>query len=535
LSTSSTSWGWLAALPRALRGDVVVHVIDRASDTMQRFAAAPAAKGAGETGGRRVLSATLDERDVTVALSGTCDGDGIAALWDGIVNLAREREQLQRDLEGMYPTSLALLEEASMWGDVLPTLPTGSTEQEVAEIGTRALIVAASAERVLYLRWRPEQDECETLVHMVADGGGARPRSAPPPEPSRFRPGNGLVGQALHGTGAAILARVDELAEVDGPERLANREVIAVPVRYGTEGNTRTLGVLLLIDKIASSYAAGTELSSHETKLAHAVAAMLGSVLGTRRVAELGKELETAREIHRQIQTQDRAAVPGFEIAGCNRACGTVGGDYFDFVSMPDGRTFAALMDVSGHNLASGMLMVSARTSLRVLARRLSCPAEILTELADTMHEDLVRTERFITVAGAALRPQSRQLEVVNAGHLDTLVLRAANGAIEAFASEDVVLGFLPGTRYQARRVDLAPGDLVLLYTDGVVETCDGAEEMFGTERLFEVLRRHRGASAEAVVGAVLDAVDAFRGAASATDDVTLLAIKVGTDGGRER
>lgn len=505
---------------------------------MQRFGAEGASLARPVNGvavaadaGRRLLSATIDEREVIVSVAGHGDADGLVALWDGMVGMAREREQLQRDLEGMYPTSLALLEEASMWGDVLPTLPTGKTEEDVAEIGARALIVASGAERVLYVQWRPEAGECEVLVHIVADPG-ARPRKEEQPEPRRFVPRHGLVAQALRGNGAAILALVGELGQIDGPESLATREIIAVPVRYGASGDVHTLGVLLLMDKIANSYTVNTELSSQETKLAHAVAAMLGSVLGTRRVAELGKELETAQEIHRQIQTASSVTIKGFDTAGCNRACGTVGGDYFDFVPMADGRTFAALMDVSGHNLASGMLMVSARMSMRVLASRLTSPSTVLTELAQVMFDDLVRTERFISAVGVALAPNSRRMELVNAGHLDTLVWRATSGEIEAFASDDVVLGFLAGTTYHARTVDLEPGDLVLLYTDGVIEACDGAQEMFGSERLYDVLRSHGGGAAEEVLAAVLREVDAFRGATPWADDVTLLAIKV--DGSSE-
>lgn len=528
MNTSITKLSWLAALPRAVRGDVVVHVIDRASETVQRFAASGASSvPLGDVqSDDSALRATIDEHEILLSPPVPDAGDGVAELLAGVIELAREREELQRDLEGMYPTSLALLEEASMWGDVLPTLPTGKSEEEVAEIGARALIVAASAERVLYVRWQPDADLCEVLVHVVADGAGSHPRSAPVPEDGRFTPGVGLIGRALRGNGAALLARVDELAVIDGPEALASREVIAVPVRYGAAGNTHTLGVLLVMDKVANSYAAHTELSSPETKLAHAVAAMLGSVLGTRRVAELGKELETAQEIHRQIQTASSVAVAGFDIAGCNRACGTVGGDYFDFVPMPDGRTLAALMDVSGHNLASGMLMVSARMSLRVLASRLTAPGDILTELSQVMYEDLMRTERFISAAGVALAPNSSRVEVVNAGHLDTLVWRAATGAIEAFDSDDVVLGFLADTRYQGRTLHLAPGDLLLLYTDGLTEACDASETMFGQERLAAVLHRHGGGSAEDVLAAVLGAADAFRGSVPWADDVTLVAIK---------
>src|SRR5690606_26768990 len=177
----------------------------------------------------------------------------------------------------------------------------------------------------------------------------------------------------------------------------------------GVGDGARTLGVLLVMDGFASDGGTADEepKRQHEMKLADAMAVMLGSVLGTRRVAAAGKELETARTIHRQIQAPSSVDVPGFEVFASNQPCGTVGGDYFDFVPLADGRTLAAVMDVSGHNLASGMLMVSARTSLRLLADRYGCPARVLTELARAIHGDLLRTERFISAVGVALAPGS--------------------------------------------------------------------------------------------------------------------------------
>jgi len=515
---------WLRALPRALRGDVVVEVVDPHSGGVQRFGAVPEA-GTVAAAGRRVLSAAVDDCQVKISL----DSDSAEAevLCRELMALARERRQLQRDLEEIDPTSVKVLEEASIW-DELRQLQKGKTEREVAEIGVRALVTRAGVRRGLFVRWSTELGQCQSLVHVTMDRPGSLPRTVPLPQPVTFVPGFGLVARALYGSGAAVRAAAEGLREVDGPERLAQRELLALPVRFGEEADAHTLGVLLVMDGFTTQAEGSPEREAeleHETKLTDAMALMLGSVLGARQVAEQGKELETAQEIHRQIQTASTVAVPGFDIAGCNRACGTVGGDYFDFVAMPDGRTLAAVMDVSGHNLASGMLMVSARMSLRVLAGSLASPAAIVSKLGEALHEDLTRTERFISSVVVALAPDSPDVEVVNAGHLDTLV-RRADGSIEAWASDDVVLGFVAGVRYQGRSLTLRPGDLLLLYTDGLVEATDTGETMFGTERLTEVLRAQGTGSANDAVAAILQAVDTFRGSAQRSDDVTLVAIR---------
>src|SRR6185503_19974826 len=110
------------------------------------------------------------------------------------------------------------------------------------------------------------------------------------------------------------------------------------------------------------------------------------------------------------------------------RTCGAVGGDYYDFVPMAGGGSLAVLADVSGHTLASGLLMVCARTALRVLAARHDRVVAVFDELTTALHDDLARTERFISAIGVALLPGERRLQVVNAGHCPALVHRARTG-----------------------------------------------------------------------------------------------------------
>jgi len=525
----------LSALPRAVRGDVVVKVKERGSKRATTFTAGRRSRAKARRR-RRVLRAVVGDREV--AASVPADARDLIDLWQALIGLLGEREQLRADLEGIDPTSVKVLEEASIWDELRELqhdVVEERTEEKVAETGLKALVRAASVRRALYVRWHSDIKECEVLADVVMDRVGGLPVAVRPTEPSTFVRAGGIVDRALAGNGTTV--RVDDLSAlgaIDGPERLATRCVFAVPVRYGVGDGARTLGVLLVMDGFASDGGTADEepKRQHEMKLADAMAVMLGSVLGTRRVAAAGKELETARTIHRQIQAPSSVDVPGFEVFASNQPCGTVGGDYFDFVPLADGRTLAAVMDVSGHNLASGMLMVSARTSLRLLADRYGCPARVLTELARAIHGDLLRTERFISAVGVALAPGSRRIEVVNAGHLDTLVLRAADRSIESLAGDDVVFGFVRGVRYSARPVELQPGDVVLLYTDGVIETTNADGEMFGNERLADTLRACAGRPPAELVASVLHEVDRFRGATPIIDDVTVLAIRAAPEEG---
>lgn len=442
-----------------------------------------------------------------------------------------DKAQVERDLESMVPSSLNLLEEVAMVGETMPKLSAGRSEEEIAELGLSAFVVAAHVERALYVRVDRARGVAEVLVHVLReDRGGPTPVPVVVPYggDGTVLEDDGLVWRAARCTGGALLeTRVEHAGgwAAGSPEALAADQVLAAPVRYGDGESARTLGVVMVMDKRPSRYSSVTTMGSEECKLAEAMAAMLGSVLGARRVAELGKELELANAIQRQILPERSVEVPGFDVAGACLPSGAVGGDYYDYLAMADGRTLAVVADVSGHNLASGMLMVAARASLRVLAAEERSPQAIFDRLAAALFSDLTRTERFITAMGVALAPGSHSVEMVSAGHCDALVCRAS-GAVEHVAGPGPIFGFVSGARHETRRIELQPGDTVLLYTDGITECCNPAGEMFGVDRLSAVVARSAAGSADAVLAAILSAVQGFADPAAGRDDVTAVVIR---------
>jgi sigma-B regulation protein RsbU (phosphoserine phosphatase) len=253
---------------------------------------------------------------------------------------------------------------------------------------------------------------------------------------------------------------------------------------------------------------------------------MIGATIGNRMIAEFGRELELAREIQQQILPARPVQIAGYDLAGRCEPTGSVGGDYFDYLPMGDDRTLAVVADVSGHNLASGMLMVGARSSLKLLASTHQAPGAVFDDLLDCIFNDLSRTEQFITAVGVALGPRSDCLEIVNAGHNDTLIYRSKTGTIEHLPSTDTILGFIPHVKFRTVRTDFGPGDVAFLFTDGVTEAQNGAGEMYGESRLDRVLSEHALDSAARILDAVFESVESFIGAVEKPDDVTAVVIK---------
>ncbi|MBL9078560.1 MAG: serine/threonine-protein phosphatase [Planctomycetes bacterium] len=509
----------LAAIPRVLDG-VAVRVVDHDGQSTAVFGTPPA-QIAGE------LRAELP--DGAVVASYAAADAATRGLVTSLLEVVADRERLESDMESMMPRSTLLLEQLSIYSDTLPRLAAGDST-EIASGGVRACHRATEARRVVYLDYDAARGTCDVVADFQPHGA-----EAPEPIDATF---------AVEGFVAEVLAREDvqirdvpregRLGAPGSPEHVARSQVLGVPITYGQGDKRVVLGAMLLCDKLASyAGAEAPRFGNEEVQVAHSFAAMLGAVIGARKTAELGKELTMARAIQRQILPANAVELAGFDVAAEYRACGAVGGDYFDYVPLADGRQMVVIADVSGHNLASGMMMVSARAMLRTLASVRSEPAQVFDQLAASMYDDLVRTERFLTAAAIAVRPCERTVDYVSAGHNDLLVYRAATDAVETVASESTILGFVPDPGYVSRQLRLAPGDCLLLFTDGITEATDANDEMFGDDRLAALLAQLApGRSARAIVDGVLHELDRFRCGREGLDDVTIVAIRCVDDGG---
>lgn len=519
----------LAAIPRVFEG-VAVKVLD----AMGEAAASYGASGPDAAPVRAELPYGALVADVPRALP------ELQALVGSLLAVLAERERLESDMESMNTSSLRLLEQVSMFGETLPRLSAGDDDVEIANLGVRACHRAAGVQRVVYLGYLPSKGCCEVVVHFQGEGG--RPLGAPTDLLEAMVPVQGFLADVIAVEEGVVLRTVTagRLGVRGSPEHLAAQQVLGVPVTYGAGDKRVTLGALLLIDKQATYGRRDDEqepqLGNEEGQIAESFAAMLGAVLGARKTAALGKELSMAQTIQRQILPEKPVVLGGYEVAARYDACGAVGGDYFDYVPLADGRTLVAVADVSGHNLASGMIMVSARAMLRTLASVHREPAQVFNALASRMFDDLTRTERFLTAAAVALRADDGGIDYVSAGHNAMMIYRAAQGRVESVASDSTILGFVPEPAYGSRPFRLLPGDCILLFTDGVTEATDPSGTMFGEERLSAVFARlSADRSAQAIVDGIVEELDGFRGGHVGTDDVTAVVIRFAGQSGARR
>ena len=295
-------------------------------------------------------------------------------------------------------------------------------------------------------------------------------------------------------------------------------------------GRQRLMGVMALGPKkseaaysrsdlrLLQTVASQTGLALEVSELVHSLAQEAAQRERTQR------EIEIAREVQERLFPQEAPLLPSASLAGFCRPAQGVGGDYYDMILLRDGRIGLAIGDVSGKGISAALLMASLRASLRGLTlashNDFAC---LMTQMNRLVYESSAAS-RYATFFFGAYDPKTRMLECVNAGHNPPLVVRGEK--VIRIEPAGPVVGMLPETQYSEERIQLEPGDVLLLYTDGISEAMTAKEEEWGEERMVEAARVAATHPAPRILQTIFDACDRFTAGAAQHDDMTLLVLK---------
>ena len=318
-----------------------------------------------------------------------------------------------------------------------------------------------------------------------------------------------------------------EALELDSP---ALRELKAAGVKLAVPlvSQGELIGVLYLGPRLSEQ-----EYSSDDRKLLDDLAAQAAPAL---RIGQLVREqeaeaamrqrfeqeLEVAHLIQQHFLPKKLPDVPGWRIGAYYRPAREVGGDFYDVIPLPDGRIGFVVGDVTDKGVPAALIMSATRSLLRASAQRLIEPGLVLERLNDQMHPDMPE-KMFVTCLYGVLDPRTGHLRFANAGH-DVPYVKTAHG-IEEMRARGMPLGLMSGMAYEEKEMTLAPGDRVLLHSDGIAEAHDSHREMFGFPRLMQTM-------ADAPTGSnliqhVLAVLEAFTGAdAEQEDDITMVSLE---------
>jgi serine phosphatase RsbU (regulator of sigma subunit) len=254
----------------------------------------------------------------------------------------------------------------------------------------------------------------------------------------------------------------------------------------------------------------------------HVVAALREA----RQVERMEHDLGLARSIQQGLLPKEPPRIDGFDIAGWNKPAEQTGGDYFDWFRLQDGRTVLSLGDVTGHGIGPALVTAVCRAYGRACLPSEGDLGKAMDSMDALLLADLP-TGKLITFVAAVLDPTSASLQLLSAGHGPLLVYRAADDRVDTFKAHGVPFGIGMGVGYgPAQTVTLAPGDMLVLITDGFFEWENAREEQFGLERLEATVRAARHLPASDIISRLHEKVTDFAGGTEQADDLTAVIVK---------
>jgi sigma-B regulation protein RsbU (phosphoserine phosphatase) len=340
--------------------------------------------------------------------------------------------------------------------------------------------------------------------------------------------GQGLVGACVARDEAIVVndASQDErfLKSVDIETGYVTKSVLAMPL-HGVDG--KPIGAMQVLNKPGG-------FSPEDVDLLGLCGTYAASTLETQRLRKeaevarlLLREMEIARDVQQHLLPQAQPSIPGLDYAGYCRSAELVGGDYYDFLPMPDGGFLFTLGDVSGKGIGAAVLMASMQASLR--SQAVKTPVSIAALIGDLNKAAYLFTtaDKYSTLFCGMLDVRTRKLTYVNAGQVRPMLLRSGDGQVERLDGGGFPVGMLDASEYDEGEVLLQPGDTVLCFSDGISEATNAKNEMWNESEVEKIVRTCHGLTARQLIDLLVESTDRFTGEAEQADDMTVVAIRV--------
>jgi sigma-B regulation protein RsbU (phosphoserine phosphatase) len=243
--------------------------------------------------------------------------------------------------------------------------------------------------------------------------------------------------------------------------------------------------------------------------------------------ARVKRDMEIAQQIQLSLLPDRAPDLFGIEMGGRCISAAHVGGDYYDFFLRDEHSVDLLIADVSGHSVGAALIMAEVRTLLRPQVNSAHSASAVLKLLNSQLYDDLTRAELFITMFYARYNSATGRLSYANAGHNRPLICREGEDSCIELDAEGLIIGVKPSVIFEERIIELVKGDVVLFYTDGLIEATNQAGDLFGTERVCSQLSKLRHLPVKDIIDSFYTAVTDFTGLDILQDDVSLVVLKI--------
>lgn len=421
-----------------------------------------------------------------------------------IEQLETENRRLRRGM-----TELSILNEvasavASVW-----------SLESIVELIVQKCVEHLNVEQgaVWLIEERREGPALRTMIRKLRTTQGSAP----------YRLGEQIVGWMMQYQKSLMINNLtsEGLFQFRGPEA-GIRSMLCTPLRL----NGHLIGVLAVFNK---SDADG--FSDSDERLLAIIAAQSAQVIESTRLYKeeqelrlLQQEVKTARDIQIRLLPQFAPSIASYDVAGKSTPACNVGGDYFDFLSVGDGRVGLCLADVSGKGISAALLMASVQATMRGQSILMASPCQSLRCANQQLYQN-TDSNRFVTMFYGVLDPASGQLQYSNGGH-NPPILIPYRGEPELLRVGGPLLGVLPSATYEEATVRLRTGDVLMIYSDGFTEAVSRDLEAFGEERLLETAVKYRDKPAAELIDCIEHTVKNHCANVPPTDDMTMIIVR---------
>jgi phosphoserine phosphatase len=312
--------------------------------------------------------------------------------------------------------------------------------------------------------------------------------------------------------------------DVDKKTGFRTRNMVTFPL-VGHDGDL--VGVLQVLNKKGDPFDADDEESA-------AILSSLAGVAIQRQMLleeyaekkKLERDLDLARDIQQNLLPKSCPVAPGFDIAGWNKPADKTGGDLFDFQTLTDGRIIFSVADATGHGIGPALVMSECRALFRAAIGFSTDLPDVFQHVNNHLAQDMA-AGRFVTCFYGWLDPAAKIIQYISGGQGPLLHVHAQSQKVDQFNASAAPLGIFPDADYEmANPIQLAPGDLFIVATDGFYEWANPQDEQFGTRRLTEYLCQHRNESAQKIIEGLHDTLRKFTAGTTQDDDLTMVIVK---------
>ncbi|MBN1283731.1 MAG: SpoIIE family protein phosphatase [Proteobacteria bacterium] len=342
--------------------------------------------------------------------------------------------------------------------------------------------------------------------------------------------GEGISGRVFASHEPLMINEIQASEMGPGRERYRTRSLISAPVTcFPMKVGEESLGVINVTDRTD-----GRPFTEEDQRLLTTITNQAAAYMHILKLTEeraenerLRQQIEIARQIQYRLLPAEQPSIEGLDVAGRLITAERVGGDYYDCFLTQARRPSFVVADVSGHSIGAALIMAAFRSAIRAQRDGDYSPSMLVQRINSILYEDLFQSEQFITMAYMQYVVSRRIIQYTTAGHPHPIVWRTADKKFEDAGTDDPILGLEPRGVFHEKQMVVSSGDVVLLYTDGIIEAGRAGGERFGRERLKECMRDAVVGSARQIVDVIVESAQSFADPDPLRDDVTALAVKV--------